>query len=148
MTKPYWLLRVLVPEAFRPINSDSKSNVNVMLDWRSLGQHVLVSGTHLGPMTRFYYCQAVAFLLICAPSLTRSRVCTLQLLLDSPAQSFLGPSPSRLITIFYCPKFETPPTCRARFPYLYRPGTTRPNYTPGTGLCSEVSTKILIRLIA
>jgi hypothetical protein len=41
----------------------------------------------------------------------------------SPAQSFLGPSPVRLVTIFYWLRFETPPIWRARSPYLYPPGT-------------------------
>jgi hypothetical protein len=39
----------------------------------------------------------------------------------SPAQSFSGPSPAGLMIIFYCLKFETPPTWRARFPYLHPP---------------------------
>jgi hypothetical protein len=48
----------------------------------------------------------------------------------TPAQSFSGPSPAGLMTIFYCLRFETPPTCRARSPYLYPPGTGWPGYTP------------------
>jgi hypothetical protein len=49
---------------------------------------------------------------------------------SSPAQSFLGLSPAVLMTTFYCLRFETPPTCRARSPYLYPPGTRCPSYTP------------------
>jgi hypothetical protein len=50
---------------------------------------------------------------------------------SSPAQSFLGPSPAGLVIIFYCRlKFETPPTWRARSPYLYPPRTGWPSYTP------------------
>jgi hypothetical protein len=49
-----------------------------------------------------------------ALSLTRGRVCRLQLLLASPAQSFSSPSPLGLAAIFYCLRFETslfsPPT--------------------------------------
>jgi hypothetical protein len=48
----------------------------------------------------------------------------------SPAQSFLSLSPAVLVTIFYCRKFETPPTWRARSPYLYLPGTGWPSFTP------------------
>jgi hypothetical protein len=48
----------------------------------------------------------------------------------SPAQSFLGSRPARLMTIFYCLRFETPPTWRARSPYLYPPVTGWPSYTP------------------
>jgi hypothetical protein len=34
------------------------------------------------------------------------------------------------MTIFYCLRFETPLTGRARSPYLYPPGTGWPGYTP------------------
>jgi hypothetical protein len=34
------------------------------------------------------------------------------------------------MTTFYCLKFETHPTWRARFPYLYPPGRGWPSYTP------------------
>jgi hypothetical protein len=33
------------------------------------------------------------------------------------------------MTTFYCLRFKTPPTWRARSPYLYPPGTVRPGYT-------------------
>jgi hypothetical protein len=49
---------------------------------------------------------------------------------SSPPQSISGPSPAGLMTIFYCLRFQTPSTWRARSPYLYRPGTGRPTYTP------------------
>jgi hypothetical protein len=35
-----------------------------------------------------------------------------------------------LMTIFYCLRFETPPTWRTRSLYLYPPGTGWPGYTP------------------
>jgi hypothetical protein len=49
---------------------------------------------------------------------------------SSPAQSFSGPSPAGLMTIFYCLGFETPQTRRARSPCLYPPGKGWPRYTP------------------
>jgi hypothetical protein len=49
---------------------------------------------------------------------------------SSPAQSLSGPSPAVLITIFYCPRFETPPTWRVTSPYLCPPVTGWPVYTP------------------
>jgi hypothetical protein len=49
---------------------------------------------------------------------------------SSPAHSFSGPSPAGLTTTFYCLRFETPPTWRARSPYLHPPGTGWPGYTP------------------
>jgi hypothetical protein len=48
----------------------------------------------------------------------------------SPAKSFSDPTPARLMTIFYCLKFEAPPTWRARSPYLCSPGTEWPSYIP------------------
>jgi hypothetical protein len=47
----------------------------------------------------------------------------------SPAQSFSGRSPARLIK-FYCLRFETHPTWRAKSLYLYPPGIGWPSYTP------------------
>jgi hypothetical protein len=44
----------------------------------------------------------------------------------SPAQLFSGSSPEGIMTIFYCLRLETPPTWRARSPYLYPPGTGFP----------------------
>jgi hypothetical protein len=49
---------------------------------------------------------------------------------SSPAQSSSGPSPAGLMTTFYCLRFETPPTWRARPPYLCPLGTGLPGYTP------------------
>jgi hypothetical protein len=49
---------------------------------------------------------------------------------SSPAQSFSGPSPAGLMTIFYCLRFGTSPTWMARSPYLYPPGTGWHYYTP------------------
>jgi hypothetical protein len=48
---------------------------------------------------------------------------------SSPAQSFSGPSPARLMPTFYCLRSETPPTWGGRSPYLYPPGTGWPSYT-------------------
>jgi hypothetical protein len=73
-----------------------------------------------------------------ALSLTRGRVCILQLLLSSPAQSFSGLSPAGLMTSFYCLKFETPPTWRTRSLHLYPPGTGDPVIPQGTGFSTVV----------
>jgi hypothetical protein len=48
---------------------------------------------------------------------------------SSPAQSFLGASNSVLVAVFYCRRFETPRTSRARSPYLYPPGKGWPGHT-------------------
>jgi hypothetical protein len=47
----------------------------------------------------------------------------------SPAQSFSVSSPRGLMTTFYCLRFETPPTWRARSTYLYPPGKRWPGYS-------------------
>jgi hypothetical protein len=78
-----------------------------------------------------------------APSLTRGWVCRLQLLLALDSAVILG---SGLMTTFYCLRFETPPTWRARSPYLYPPGTGWPSYllnsslrSPGTNCTEDAS---------
>jgi hypothetical protein len=58
---------------------------------------------------------------------TRGRVRHLQLLLVLASRIR---SPAGLMTIFYCLRFQTTPTWRARSPYLYPPGTGWPSYTP------------------
>jgi hypothetical protein len=48
----------------------------------------------------------------------------------SPAQSFSGPSPAKLIIIFYCLRFATCSNWKARSPYLSPTVTGWPSYTP------------------
>jgi hypothetical protein len=65
-----------------------------------------------------------------ASSLTRKRVCNLLVncFWALPEQSHLSPQNSRpYLTV----SFETTPTWRARFPYLFPSGTGWPSYTPG-----------------
>jgi hypothetical protein len=50
----------------------------------------------------------------------------------SSAQSFSGPSPVGLMTIFYCLRYETSPTWRARSPYILQEESV-PVVPPGTG---------------
>jgi hypothetical protein len=63
-------------------------------DRQSVGQCVLVSGTHLGPMTNFshslfnYFLDSFGFVMW-VPSLTRSQVCTVQFLLGITSAAFL-----------------------------------------------------------
>jgi hypothetical protein len=62
-------------------------------------------------------------------SLTKGRVCRLQLLLASPAQSFSDSSPVGLATVFYCLRFETSilsrPTTRRATVEVFNPVSTR-----------------------
>jgi hypothetical protein len=78
-----------------------------------------------------YYGQTIANLLSGAPSLTRGRrKFTIVCLWCSPTHSFSGPSSAGLMTIFFCLRFETLPTCRASSPYLYPSRVGWPSYTP------------------
>jgi hypothetical protein len=63
-------------------------------------------------------------------SLTREWVCCLRLLLALVSSVILGFESRGLLTIFYCLRFETPPTWRARPPYLYPQGTGWPSLYP------------------
>jgi hypothetical protein len=66
-------------------------------------------------------------LLVCscvAPSLKRGPVYSLHLHIcfwASPAQPFFSGQVPVGLVICYCPKFETPPIWKARFPYLFPP---------------------------
>jgi hypothetical protein len=113
-----------LPPAVSRLSRKSKSEF--YYDRQSVGQSVLVSGSHLGPETNFYCFIIFGQLRICrcaAPSLARGRVCSLHFLPGLASPVFPGPSPVGLMTTFYCLNFETPPTWRAKFLYLYPPGT-------------------------
>jgi hypothetical protein len=79
----------------------------------------------------FYYCQTVAGLLMCgALSDEKTLSIAYNCCWPSLAQSFSGPSPAKLITVFHCPRCDIYPTWKARYPYLYPPGTGWPSYNP------------------
>jgi hypothetical protein len=78
-----------------------------------------------GPRPDFCYCQTVTDLLMWG-ALSDGRTCV-QLLLVLAREVIAG-----LTTIFYCIKFETPPTLKVGPPYLHPPGTGWPSYTSGT----------------
>jgi hypothetical protein len=59
-----------------------KLKLKLIYDRQPVGQSVLVSGAHLGPVTNFFFILEISFrqLSVCyfvAPSLTRGRVCNL-----------------------------------------------------------------------
>jgi hypothetical protein len=83
-----------------------------------------------GLRPELYYCQTVAGLLVWGALWRENGSPVYNCCWSSPAQSFLGPNPAGLVTIFYCLRFETPPTWKARSSYLYRPGTGWSSYTP------------------
>jgi hypothetical protein len=48
---------------------------------------------------------------------------------STSTQSFWGPSPEGFMITFYCLRFDTPPTWRARSLHIYPPETRWPSYT-------------------
>jgi hypothetical protein len=114
-----------------PHSRKSKSKSKLCYDWRSVSQYLLVSSTRLGLMTRFLLLSDSCGFVDVGCSLWQENGSAVHSCCrSSSALSFSGPSPGGLVTIFYCLKFETPPTWRARSPYLYPPGTGWPSYTP------------------
>jgi hypothetical protein len=90
-----------------------------------------VSSTHLGLTTRFLLLSDSCGFVDGGRSLWRKNRSAVYICCWSlPAQSFLGPSPAGLVTIFYCLILETLPTWRTTSPYLYPPGTGWTSYTP------------------
>jgi hypothetical protein len=79
----------------------------------------------------FYYCQNVVNLLKWC-TFSEERMGLSFTISAGPRQrSHSGvKSPAALMAIFCCLRFETSPTWRARFPYLYPPGTGWLSYTP------------------
>jgi hypothetical protein len=91
------------------------SKLKLIYDRQSVGQSVLVSGTHLGPTTNFYFSlklslDSCGFVILLAPSLTRGRVCNLlyNCFWALPEQSHLSRSPTELTAIFYCLIWDSP----------------------------------------
>jgi hypothetical protein len=79
-----------------------KLKLKLICDRQSVGQSVLVSGAHLGPVTNFSFSlkfpsDNCVFVILLAPSLTRRRVCNLlvQLLLVLARAVTLGPKSRR-----------------------------------------------------
>jgi hypothetical protein len=77
---------VFTPDRHESRQRKSKSKSNLYYDRQSVGQSVLVSGTHLGPATNFSHIFSLIIfrqfrVCLCgAPSLTRSLVYTFQFL--------------------------------------------------------------------
>jgi hypothetical protein len=88
-------------------------------DRRSVGQSLLVSSPHLRPNTRFLLLSdSCRFLDVSCPLWLEDMSVVYNCGWSSTAQSFSGPSPAGLMTIFCCLRFETPPTWRARSLYI------------------------------
>jgi hypothetical protein len=81
----------------------------------------LVSNPIWGPRPHFCYRQTDTGLLMWEALSDERTVVIYNCCWTSPVQSFSGPSPARVMIIFYCLRFETPPTWRTRSVYLYPP---------------------------
>jgi hypothetical protein len=66
-----------------------------------------------------------------APSLTRGRVIYYKIASGPCQNSNSWDEVQQNSRPYFTVSFETPPTWRARFPYLYPPGTEWPSYTHG-----------------
>jgi hypothetical protein len=85
----------------------------------------------LRPTTNiFFQLNIRGYSLYVTSSLTRGWVYRLQLLLTLVSAVILGSESPGFMTIFYCLRFETLPTWRARSPYLYPTGTEWSSYNP------------------
>jgi hypothetical protein len=90
-----------------------------------------------GTSDQFFFLLQIFFrqLRVCyflAPSLTWGRVCNLLLMVGlASAVPFVSEYCGTLNSILLSQSLGIHPTWRARFPYLYPPGTRWPEYTPG-----------------
>jgi hypothetical protein len=106
-------------------------------NWKSKLKFRLGVRDPSGTRDQFFFLHEIFFrqLRVCyfvAPSLTTGRVCNLQFLLVLASAVPLGSESRGTRTpYFIVPILETPPTWRARSPYLYPPGTGWPRYTLG-----------------
>jgi hypothetical protein len=139
-TISYWVRTLLhavsVTHLFRSLEAAMNFFSESMLYYyrRTVGQSFLVSGTQLGLATDFLLLSLIIFtqLWVCwcgASSLTRCRICILQLLLGLASTVFLGSESRRTHNHVLLSQFWDSPAWRARFPYLFPPGIGWPSYT-------------------
>jgi hypothetical protein len=121
-----------------PTTVSSCSKSKLLYDWQSVSQSVC-----LGIEYPYGNCDQKLFPIgmllseICGivsiddemMMMMRGRVCNLQC---NHSIVRVAQNPKQYFTV----SSETPPTWRARFPYLYPPGTGWPSYTSGTGFSS------------
>jgi hypothetical protein len=108
----------------------NKSKSKLCYDWRSVGQSVLCQAPIWGPRPDFYYCQTVAILLMLGAISDKRMGLSFRFATGLRQCSHSRVEVPGTHENIYCLRFETPPTCRARSPYLYPPGTGWPSYTP------------------
>jgi hypothetical protein len=99
----------------------SKSKSKLCYDRRSVGQSVLVSSTHLGPTTRFLLVRQLRVCWCGAPSLTRERVCRLQLLLVLASAVILGSESRRTRDHILLSQIRHSPNLEGQVPVFISP---------------------------
>jgi hypothetical protein len=115
--------KTLLPQPHRAY-AENSLKLKLIYDRQSVGQSVLVPGSHLGPMTIFLLSRwRFRASWYGVPSLTRGRVINLllQLLLRLARAVTLCRSPAELTAIFYTLIWDSS-TWRARSPCLYSTG--------------------------
>jgi hypothetical protein len=111
--------------------------LKLIYDRQSVGQSVLVSGTHLGPATNFSFSlkfssHSCGFCYFVVPPLTRGWVCSLlyNYFWALPEHSLLGRSLAELTAIFCCLIWDSA-NLEGQVPVFISPGTGWPSYTLG-----------------
>jgi hypothetical protein len=103
--------------------SSRRVEMRLIYDRRSVGQSVLLSGSHLEPKTRFFFLSNNCEFLDAGHPLWRedgSVIYSYNCFWSLPEQSLSGPCPAELVTLFFCLIWDSP-TWRARYPHLYPP---------------------------
>jgi hypothetical protein len=101
-------------------------------DWRSVGQSVCASGTHLGPTTTYVLLWSCGISDVVRTLWREGAFVVYNCCWSSPEQSFSGKSPAGLITMFYSVRFRTSTTWGQVTTFIL-PGTEWPVIQPGTG---------------
>jgi hypothetical protein len=110
----------------------SQSQWELLYDWRFTANQFILATSPLRLTTSNFIFQlnTCGYSPYVKSSLTRGWSVVYNCWWSSPAQSFSGESPTGLMTIFYCLRIESPPTWRARSPYLYPRRKGWLSYTP------------------
>jgi hypothetical protein len=108
----------------------TKSKSKLCYDRPSVGQSVLVSRPHLGLTTRFLLLSDSCGLLMWGAFYKEIAGLPFTIAAGALQRSHSWVRVPRDSWPYYCPRLETPPTWRARSPYLYPPGTGWPSYIP------------------
>jgi hypothetical protein len=120
------LLSVIL-NCLNPVINVKVKTRKLRYDRRSVGQPVFLSNPIWGPKIKFLLLSHSCEFVDVGPHLWREDGSIVyNCCWSSPAQSFSDASSAGLMTISHRLRFETPPTWRARSPYLYPPGTGFP----------------------